>query len=245
MRIPARLRIQPETFHGSQQRPTPLAAQRVPAAWDSLPRHLAQENKKLVFGRTRENARARDFRSTTARLAQARIATKVRRVAKPGTPLAAYADSEAFTPFMADVGPLAAAGPDPASLAGSDAVFTEFKGALTEQYVCQQLLAEHRTGPFYWPADGFRREIDFPVQAGRTLFPIEAKENENLRARSLRVFAQANPGVKPLRFPLSLPRTGPEPQHPPLPDIRPKFPGLAPSPPRHSRHCRLPRIPAR
>ena len=108
-------------------------------AWHSIPAHLSQENKKFVFGRIREGARAKDFEEALVWLEQAGLISRVPRVSKPGLPLSAYADHKAFKVFLVDVGLLGAmSGLDPASVVNGNAVFTEFKGALAEQFVCQQ-----------------------------------------------------------------------------------------------------------
>ena len=105
---------------------------------------------------------------------------------------------------MADVGLLGAMNdlPPEAVIAGSR-VFTEFKGALTEQYVCQQLISECGLTPYYWSAENSLGEIDFLVQDGSSAFAIEVKAEENLRAKSLRAFKGAHPEVSAVRFSLS------------------------------------------
>ena len=178
--------------------------ERVLAVWDSVPRHLGKENKKFVFGQIREGARARDYRSAITWLAQAGLAVPVRRVSKPGMPLAAYADDGAFKLFLLDVGLLGAlSGLQERAVIEGSAIFTEFKGSLTEQYVCQQLLSSCGLAPYYWSAENGRSEIDFLVQSDEGTFPIEVKAEENLRSKSLCTFAEKYPDVDPLRFSMS------------------------------------------
>lgn len=173
-------------------------------AWESIPAHLAQENKKFVFGHIREGARAKDYEESLMWLDQAGLIHRVERVSKPGVPLNAYSDRKAFKVFMLDVGLLCAACDlDVASVLEGNLVFTEFKGALTEQYVCQQLIAECAVKPYYWSAENSRGEIDFIVQRAGKTYPIEVKAEENLRSRSLRVFSEKYKGLHPLRFSLS------------------------------------------
>lgn len=174
------------------------------AAWHSLPMHLGRENKKFFFGNIKEGARARDYRSGITWLTQAGIATLVSRVSKPGIPLRAYADDAAFKLFALDVGLLGAlADIDSGALVDGHTLFTEFKGALTEQYVCQQLLAEGGFTPYYWSAPNSQAEVDFLVQAGGNVYPLEVKAQENLRSKSLRAFHQRYPDTHPRRFSLS------------------------------------------
>ncbi|MEG0015040.1 ATP-binding protein [Gordonibacter sp.] len=174
------------------------------SAWRSLPSHLGQENKKFVFGHIRDGARARDYRSAITWLVQAGIASKVNRVSKPGIPLAAYTDESAFKLFVLDIGLLCAlSGLDASSIVDGNALFTEFKGALTEQYVCQQLVSDCSLSPYYWSAENSRGEIDFLVQRGSGIYPIEVKAEENLRSKSLRAFSERYPDTIPRRFSLS------------------------------------------
>mgnify|MGYP000905025886 FL=1 len=179
-------------------------AERALSAWRSLPAHLGQENKKFVFGHIGEGARARDYRSAITWLTQAGIATRVPRVSKPGVPLSAYADESAFKLFSLDVGLLCALSRlDASSIVDGNALFTEFRRALTEQYVCQQLVSDCNFSPCYWSAENSRGEVDFLVQRGGRVYPIEVKAEENLRSKSLRAFSGRYPGTVPRRFSLS------------------------------------------
>lgn len=182
----------------------PRLLARTMLAWESIPRHLSQENKKFVYGKVRRGSRAADFEESLAWLEQAGLIHKVRRASKPGIPLSAYCESGAFKVFMVDVGLLGAMSdlPPEAVIAGSR-VFTEFKGALAEQYVCQQLISECELTPYYWSAENSLGEIDFLVQDGGSVFAIEVKAEENLRAKSLRAFKGAHPEVAAVRFSLS------------------------------------------
>lgn len=174
------------------------------AAWDSIPAHLGQENKKFIFGHIKEGARAKNYRSAITWLAEAGLALCVRRVSKPGVPLSAYTDESIFKLFMLDVGLLGAmAGLDAGSVISGNVVFTEFKGALTEQFVCQQLVSDCGSQPFYWSAENSRGEIDFLVQDAGRIYPIEVKAEENLRSKSLRAFSAKYEGMNSRRFSLS------------------------------------------
>ena len=173
-------------------------------AWHSIPAHLSHENKKFVFGRIREGARAKDFEDALIWLQQAGLISTVSRVKKPALPLSAQDDHKSFKVFLLDVGLLGAmSGVDAASIVQGSGIFTEFKGALTEQYVCQQLISDCGVGPYYWSAESSTGEIDFLAQDQGAVYAMEVKAEENLRAKSLRAFKQANPQVKAVRFSLS------------------------------------------
>lgn len=173
-------------------------------AWNSIPQHLAKENKKFVFGQIRKGARAKDFEESLTWLSQAGLIYKVPRISKPGIPLSAYNDNKSFKVFLLDVGLLGAmAGLEPTAVLDSNTVFTEFKGALTEQYVCQQLISDCNLNPYYWSAENSSGEIDFLVQKSNSIFAIEVKAEENLRSKSLRAFKNSHPKVKSIRFSLS------------------------------------------
>lgn len=174
------------------------------AAWWSIPAHLGRENKKFVFSHIAQGARAQNYRSGITWLTQAGIATLVRRVSRPGIPLSPYANDTAFKLFLVDVGLLGAmAQLDKETVIGGNVIFEEFKGSLTEQYVCQQLVSDCGVTPRYWSARNSVGEIDFLAQKGSSVFAIEVKAEENLRARSLRAFKESHPEFKSLRFSLS------------------------------------------
>jgi predicted AAA+ superfamily ATPase len=174
------------------------------SAWDSIPAHLGQENRKFVFGHIKEGSRARDYRAAITWLVEAGLAVRVRRISKPGIPLAAYADESAFKLFALDVGLLGAMSElDASSVVSGSTVFAEIKGALTEQFVCQQLISDCDLQLFYWSAENSRGEIDFVVQDKGRVYPIEVKAEENLRSKSLRAFSEKFEGMHSRRFSLS------------------------------------------
>ena len=174
------------------------------AAWRSIPSHLGQENKKFVFGHIAQGARARNYQSGITWLEQAGLVTKVRRISKPGLPLCPYADDAAFKLFLLDVGLLGAmVRLDKSTVIGGSTIFEEFKGALTEQYVCQQLVSECGFTPYYWSAENSSGEIDFLAQGDNQVYAIEVKAEENLRSKSLRAFKQKHPWVSAVRFSMS------------------------------------------
>lgn len=167
-----------------------LHAPRVRMVWNSIPRQLARENRKFLYGSVRESGRAKDFELAIRWLRDCGLVTLVPRVAKPGMPLAAYRE-DAFKMFMLDVGLLGAKGNlDPRSVLDGNRIFEEFKGALAEQYVLQQLVSDCGIEPSYWSAENSTGEVDFVYQQGADVIPLEVKAEENLRARSLHCYCE-------------------------------------------------------
>lgn len=174
------------------------------AAWRPIPSHLVRENGKFVFSHIASGARAKNYRTDITWLAHAGITTLVRKISKSGIPLAPYADDTAFKLFLVDMGLLGAmAGLDKETVVGGSDIFEEFKGLLTEQYVCQQIVSECGLNPYYWSAENPTGEIDFLVQGASDVYAIEVKAEENLRAKSLRAFKESHPEIKSVRFSLS------------------------------------------
>lgn len=170
-------------------------AEKVPVAklrllWKNIPAQLSKENRKFVYKALREGARGRDYEEALEWLAGAGMVHRLYKADPPRMPLSAYGDFPAFKLFMHDVGLLGAMSGLPASaILEGTAVFTNFKGALTEQYVMQELLAAGAK-PFYWAAEKGDAEVDFVVQGDRAVYPIEAKASRNLKARSLSVYRE-------------------------------------------------------
>lgn len=164
---------------------------RIRMIWQSVPSQLARENKKFVYKVLKQGARAKEFEMAIAWLIDSGLLYKVNRVSKPGMPLIAHMDLSAFKMYLLDVGLLGAMGAiDIKSLIEGNAIFQEFKGALTEQYVLQQLRSCENVSVFYWSAEQSVAEIDFVVQYGQNIIPIEVKAEENLQAKSLKSFYQ-------------------------------------------------------
>ena len=171
----------------SKHAPTEVVP-RIRAVYESLPAHLARENKKFVYGHVRQGARAKDLESAIEWLSDAGMVHRVNRVGTPRLPLAAYADQQAFKLYHLDTGLLAAmCDLDEQTLIEPNRLFTEFRGALTEQYVLQELIAAGMT-PWYWTRQTGRAEIDFIISAGGEAVPIEVKAGVSLQAKSLRVY---------------------------------------------------------
>lgn len=159
--------------------------------WNSIPSQLARENKKFIYGLVREGARAREYEAAIMWLSDCGLVHKVNRVNAVGVPLKAYEDLKAFKLFILDVGLLGCmAGLHRHTLLDGDDLFVEFKGALTEQYVCQQLKTIEDLGVYYYTNDRGSCEIDFVIDTGRQVIPVEVKAETNLRAKSLRTYKE-------------------------------------------------------
>lgn len=177
---------------------------RIRMVWRSIPAQLAKENRKFVYGVVKEGGRAKEFELAIEWLKDAGLIYKVNRCKKGLLPLAAYEDFSAFKIYLSDVGLMGAMSNLPAHiLLDGSAMFTDFKGALTEQYVLQQLMADNRLSVYYWSADNSRGELDFLVQRGSDILPVEVKAEENLKAKSLRSFVERNPALHGVRLSMS------------------------------------------
>lgn len=180
----------------SKHAPTDIVP-RIRMVWNSVPVQLAKENRKFIYGLIKQGARAREFELALSWLIDCGLIHKVCRVTKPAMPLKAYEDFGAFKLFLVDTGLLAAmVGLDVKTLLDGNTIFEEFKGALTEQYVLQQLVANKQVTLYYWSAEKSDAEIDFLIQHEGHIIPIEVKAEENLQAKSLRSFVQKfSPGM--------------------------------------------------
>ena len=159
--------------------------------WNSIPSQLARENKKFIYGLVREGGRAREYETAIMWLSDCGLVHKVSRVNAAGIPLKAYENLKAFKLFIVDVGLLGCmTGLRQRTLLDGDDLFVEFKGALTEQYVCQQLKTIEDLGVYYYTNDRGSCEIDFVVDTGEQIVPIEVKAETNLRAKSLKTYRE-------------------------------------------------------
>lgn len=162
---------------------------RLDLVWNSIPMQLAKENKKFIYKQVREGARAKDFEIAIQWLLDCGLIHKVQRVAKPAFPLKAYIDLDAFKMYLMDIGLLVAMTDlSEKVIIDGNRIFTEFKGAITEQYVLQQLISELNTVPYYYSTANSKGEIDFLLQGDISIVPVEVKAEENLKAKSLRAF---------------------------------------------------------
>ncbi|MBQ9991617.1 MAG: ATP-binding protein [Lachnospiraceae bacterium] len=163
---------------------------RIMMVWNSIPAQLAKENRKFIYGSLREGARAKDFELAIQWLEDAGLILRSYRITKPAIPLIAYMEMNSFKMFMLDVGLLGAKADISARvLLDGSRIFEEFKGALTEQFVAQQLKSTGRE-LYYYSAPNSSGEIDFVIQQEMYCIPIEVKAEENLRAKSLRAFCE-------------------------------------------------------
>lgn len=177
---------------------------RIRMVWRSVPAQLAKENKKYIYGLLKEGARAKDFELAIEWLKDAGLIYKVNRCKKAQLPLTAYEDFSAFKIFLSDIGLMCAmSNVPPQSILNGNVLFSDFKGALTEQYVLQQLKTDSSLSIFYWSAENSRGEIDFLIQDGEKIIPIEVKAEENLQAKSLRAFIERNKGLHGIRLSMS------------------------------------------
>lgn len=159
--------------------------------WNSIPSQLAKENKKFIYGLVREGARAKEYETAIMWLSDCGLVHKVSRVNAARIPLRAYEDLKAFKLFVVDVGLLGCmVGLRQRTLLDGNDLFVEFKGALTEQYVCQQLKTIEGLDVYYYTNDRGSCEVDFVVDTGEQIVPIEVKAEVNLRAKSLKTYQE-------------------------------------------------------
>jgi predicted AAA+ superfamily ATPase len=156
--------------------------------WNSIPAQLAKENSKFIYTALRSGARAREYEDAMNWLESAGMVYKIHRTVKPALPLSAYDDQSAFKLYTPDVGLLRTMSGLPASaFIEGNRLFEEFKGALTENFVLQELAAVSTDLPRYW-SSGANAEVDFIVRLNGTVLPVEVKASTNLQAKSLRVY---------------------------------------------------------
>ena len=177
---------------------------RLNLVWRSLVAQLAKENKKFIYGAIKRGGRAKEFETAIQWLVDAGTVNRVNRVNKPALPLKFYEDFNAFKLFPLDCGLMGAMAQAPAAeiLTGS-AHFEEYKGAFTEAYVLEEMLAANPSQVFYFSAADSMIEIDFLVQRGTEIVPVEVKAAENLNSKSLRTFVATHNTLKGVRFSLA------------------------------------------
>lgn len=159
--------------------------------WESIPNQLTQESKKFVYKKIKQGARADEFEEALSWLINCGLVYKINRITKPAMPIRAYEDTKAFKLFILDVGLLCALSKLPArTLIDGDKIFTEFNGALAEQYVLQQLKTLDDMEVAYWISKSGNAEIDFVIQTDGYVIPVEVKATTNLQAKSLKVYRE-------------------------------------------------------
>ena len=177
---------------------------RLKMLWNSIPAQLAKENKKFIYGLIKEGARAKEYELALSWLIDCGLIYKIDRVAKPNIPLIAYQDTSAFKLYVLDIGILGAMTRinEKILLEGNE-IFTEFKGSFTEQFVLTELKSNKDIPIFYWSAEKATAEIDFVIQLGTNVIPIEVKASENLQAKSLKTFIEKYKTTKNVRTSMS------------------------------------------
>lgn len=177
---------------------------RIRMLWNAIPAQLAKENRKFIYSAVKKGSRAKDFELALSWLSDCGLVHKVNRITKPGIPLKAYEDFNAFKLFTVDVGLLAAMGNiSVKTLLEGNLIFEEFKGAITEQYVLQQLKTIEEMVINYWSSEKSSGEIDFVLQYNEDVYPVEVKAEENLQAKSLKSFKQKYPNTTAIRTSMS------------------------------------------
>lgn len=178
---------------------------KISMVWKSVPSQLARENKKFLYKAVKEGARAREYEKALQWLVDARLVHKVYRSSAPGLPVSAYDDLSAFKIYLADVGLLRRlALLAPTAFGERNRLFTEFKGALTENYVLQTLIAQFEAAPRYWSQSNPPYEVDFLIQRDNDIFPVEVKSEANTASKSLKKFKELFSDKVKLRIRFSL-----------------------------------------
>ena len=171
--------------------------------WDSIPMQLAKENKKFFFGKIKEGARSSEFEIAIQWLTDSGLVHKVNRVTEPKLPLSAYKNFSIYKLFILDIGLLCAMSElDAKTILDENNLFEEFKGALTEQYVLQQLICDTNYTPYYFGTDKATFEQDFLIQKENEIIPIEVKASTNVRSQSLKTFSEKYKPKLSVRFSL-------------------------------------------
>lgn len=173
---------------------------RINMVWDSIPSQLAKENKKFIYGIIRKGARASDFEIAIQWLMDAGLVYRVHRATAPTIPLKFYEELSVFKLFTLDIGLMGAMTDTPAeNIIIGDNIFQEYKGAFTEMFVYTQLVPQN-IPIYYYSSNDSRVEIDFLIQHGAKVIPLEVKAEDNVKAKSLRTFIEKHPNLKGMRL---------------------------------------------
>jgi len=171
--------------------PDPKDFPKISMIWKSIPSQLSRENKKFIYRVVKEGARAREYENALQWLVDAELVNKIYRSTAAGLPIAAYDDLSAFKLYLVDVGLLRRLSLlAPSAFGEGNRLFTEFRGALSENYVLQALRNQFEVTPRYWAVDNPRYEVDFLVQWENDIIPIEVKSNDNIESKSLKKFKE-------------------------------------------------------
>lgn len=178
---------------------------KISLVWQSLPSQLARENKKFLYSAVKEGARAREYEDALQWLSHSQVVYKIYRSKAPGLPLSAYDDLSAFKIYLSDVGLLRRlSGLEPSVFAEGERLFTEFKGALTENFVLQSLLPQFDRLPRYWARNNPSYEVDFLIQWKNEIIPMEVKAGTNVESRNLKKYEEQYPKETKLKVRFSL-----------------------------------------
>jgi predicted AAA+ superfamily ATPase len=181
------------------------SARRVVRVWNSLPQQLAKENKKFQYVLVKEGVGARDYEEAIDWLTDVSLAHRVNRIKAPGLPLSAYEDEKAFKFYAADVGLLRRlSNLDPSAYGEGWRLFTEFKGALAENYILQALTASYESKLHYWTTYNPTYEVDFVLQHRNEVIPIEVKSGKDSKGKGLAIYRGKYPEKTGLRIRFSL-----------------------------------------
>ena len=173
--------------------------------WKSVPSQLARENKKFLYRVVKNGARAREYEDALEWLKDARLLHKIYRSTAPRLPIAAYDDLSAFKIYLTDVGLLRRlSNLAPTAFGEGNRLFTEFKGALTENFVLESLITQFEVVPRYWSQTNPPYEVDFLIQRENDIFPVEVKSEAHTAGKSLRKFRELFPDLVKLRVRFSL-----------------------------------------
>jgi uncharacterized protein len=168
----------------------PNEVMKITTAWNQVHRQLAKENKKFIFSAIRESARGRDYENALQWLLDAGLIYKSYLIESPKFPLSAYAHTNAFKVFLSDVGLLGAQSSlSPRIIIEGNLLFSEFKGALTENFIAQELIPLQKRKLYYWKSGG-TAEIDFLLEHDHDIYPLEVKAGENRQKKSLVIYGQ-------------------------------------------------------
>lgn len=174
---------------------------RISRIWKSIPSQLARDNKKFIYQGVKEGARAREYEDALQWLVDARLVYKIFRSTAPGLPVSAYDDLSAFKIYLVDVGLLRRlAQLTPTAFGEGNRLFTEFKGALTENFVLQSLVTQFEVTPRYWAKNNPFYEVDFLIQRENDIFPVEVRSEAHTTSRSLKKFKELFPDQVKLRI---------------------------------------------
>jgi len=171
--------------------PDPKDFPKISMVWKSIPSQLARENKKFIYKVVKEGARAREYEDALQWLVDANLVSKIYRSTAPGLPISAYDDLSAFKLYLVDIGLLRRLSLlAPSAFGEGNRLFTEFKGALSENYVLQALKNQFEATPRYWSVDNPRYAADFLIQRENDIIPVEVKSEDHVESKSLKKFKE-------------------------------------------------------